>query len=94
MLAPRRFTSAAPIVSIRPWQRLEQAKTILQELFADLYGSHPPVQPGATIVIKPNITANAPSSSGGTTQVKRGSPGVAARTGAVLCPRRRAFAGG
>lgn len=75
MLAPRRLTIAAPIVSIRPWQRLEQARTVLQELLADLYGAQRPVRPGGTIVIKPNITANAPSSSGGTTHVKRGALG-------------------
>ena len=70
MLTLWRLTIAAPIVSIRPWQRLVEAADILQELLTDLYGPQPPVKPGATIVIKPNITANAPSSSGGTTHVE------------------------
>jgi uncharacterized protein (DUF362 family) len=39
-------------------------------LLADLYGTSAPVGPGATIVIKPNLTANAPSITGGTTHVE------------------------
>ncbi len=70
MLRSWRFPIVAPIVSIRSWRRLEEARAILRELLADLYAAAPPVAPGATIVIKPNITANAPSSSGGTTHVE------------------------
>jgi len=66
----RRGEIVTPTVSIRRWTRFEDVAGILAELLNDLYGGRPPVAPGATIVIKPNITANAPSSSGGTTHVE------------------------
>jgi uncharacterized protein (DUF362 family) len=42
----------------------------VRDLLTDLYGSSAPVAPGAMIVIKPNVTANAPSHTGGTTHVE------------------------
>lgn len=43
---------------------------MLEQCLADLGGIERFVRPGQMVVIKPNITANAPAASGGTTHVE------------------------
>jgi len=54
-------------VSLHRWTELGDVDTVLSSCLADLGGMEAFVQPGQTVVIKPNITANAPSHTGGTT---------------------------
>jgi len=61
---------STPTVSLLPWLCFADAPMLLSALLDDLYGEHPPLSAGGTIVIKPNLTANAPANSGGTTHVE------------------------
>jgi uncharacterized protein (DUF362 family) len=63
----RRPIIDSTLVSIRRWERFDDYVTLIDALLEDLYGGAAPIAPGGTVVIKPNITANAPSASGGTT---------------------------
>jgi uncharacterized protein (DUF362 family) len=58
------------VVSLRHWADLTDVDRVLQQCLEDLGGVERFVQPGQTVVIKPNLTANAPSASGGTTHVE------------------------
>lgn len=91
-------------VSLHRWSDLSSVDAVLAQCLADLGGIEAFVRPGQTVVIKPNITANAPSDSGGTThmelveaivrQVQRCSPGrvvVAEGTGAFGITHESAF---
>lgn len=57
------------IVTIRPWREFSALKDTLDACLQDLGGIEGFIKPGQTVVIKPNLTANAPESSGGTTHV-------------------------
>ncbi len=59
-----------PIVSLHRWTDFARLDQVLATCLADLGGSERFVRPGQTVVLKPNITANAPSRSGGTTHVE------------------------
>jgi uncharacterized protein (DUF362 family) len=61
------MTADRAVVSLHHWQEFAQLGDVLAQCLADLGGMAAFVRPGQTVVIKPNITANAPSSSGGTT---------------------------
>ena len=57
-------------VALRRWTDFGLCRSLLSQCLADLGGVERFVRPGQTVVIKPNITANAPASSGGTTHVE------------------------
>jgi uncharacterized protein (DUF362 family) len=57
-------------VSVRRWESFDEVDDILEQSLNDLGGIQRFVDPGQTVVIKPNLTANAPASSGGTTHVE------------------------
>lgn len=57
-------------VSLHPWTEFADVGRVLEQCLADLGGIERFVRPGQVVVIKPNITANAPASSGGTTHVE------------------------
>lgn len=91
-------------VSLHRWAQLSEVDEVLARCLADLGGIEAFVRPGQTVVIKPNITANAPSHTGGTThmelveaivrQVQRCRPGrivVAEGTGAFGTTHESAF---
>jgi len=91
-------------VSLRRWAELADVDAVLARCLADLGGMEAFVRPGQTVVIKPNITANAPAESGGTThpelveaivrQVQRCQPSrivVAEGTGAFGTTHESAF---
>lgn len=59
-----------PIVTIRHWSEFHQAGQVLAACLADLGGLERFIRPGQTVVVKPNITASGPASSGGTTHVE------------------------
>ncbi len=93
-----------PKVSLRRWDRLDETAEVLGRCLADLGGLDGVVRPGSMVVIKPNITANAPEESGGTThlalvealvaEVQRHQPGrvvVAEGTGAFGTTHESAF---
>ncbi len=58
------------IVSLHRWTEFADVDRVLEQCLSDLGGMERFVRPGQTVVIKPNITANAPASSGGTTHVE------------------------
>jgi len=58
------------MISVRHWTELAAVDDVLARCLADLGGIEQFVKPGETVVIKPNITANAPSDSGGTTRLE------------------------
>jgi uncharacterized protein (DUF362 family) len=58
-----------PVVSVRHWKQLGDVSEVLGACLADIGGLEQIVRPGSRIVIKPNITADAPEESGGTTHV-------------------------
>ncbi len=91
-------------VSLHRWAELHDVDAVLARCLADLGGMEAFVRPGQTVVIKPNVTANAPSHTGGTThmelveeivrQVQRCRPGrvvVAEGTGAFGASHESAF---
>ena len=91
-------------VSLHRWADLADVEAVLGLCLDDLGGIEAFVRPGQTVVIKPNITANAPSHTGGTThlelveaivrQVQRCQPGrvvVAEGTGAFGATDETAF---
>jgi len=57
------------IVSLHRWADAADVVTPLGQCLSDLGGIAALVKPGQTVVIKPNLTANAPEESGGTTRV-------------------------
>ena len=57
------------VVSLRRWQSLDETAGVLGRCLADIGGLEELIRPGSTVVIKPNITANAPVESGGTTHL-------------------------
>ena len=57
-------------VSLRPWTELSAVDQILAACLADLGGIEAFVKAGQSVVIKPNITADMPSSTGGTTHLE------------------------
>ncbi|MGC9360406.1 MAG: DUF362 domain-containing protein, partial [Anaerolineae bacterium] len=92
------------VVSVRHWEHLDDVSKVLDDCLADIGGLEQIVPPGSSVVIKPNITANAPEESGGTThlalvaalieEVKRcraGSIIVAEGTGAFGVTHESAF---
>ncbi len=58
-----------PVVSVRHWEHLDDVSKVLDDCLADIGGLEQIVPPGSSVVIKPNITANAPKESGGTTHL-------------------------
>ena len=92
------------MVTLRRWDKLDATAEVLDRCLADIGGLGALVRPGSTVVIKPNITANAPEESGGTTHlvlvealvaaVQRQRPGrvvVAEGTGAFGTTHATAF---
>jgi len=63
-------SSVSTAVSLHRWTNFGDVDGVLEQCLADLGGIERFVRPGQTVVIKPNITANAPASSGGTTHVE------------------------
>jgi len=64
-------TSSSPTaVSLHPWTELAAVNEVLAACLADLGGIEAFVRPGQSVVIKPNITADMPSSTGGTTHLE------------------------
>lgn len=61
--------SEQAIVTVRPWRDFSALRAVLGACLRDLGGISRFVRPGQTVLIKPNLTANAPESSGGTTHV-------------------------
>lgn len=59
-----------PIVVLRRWTEFSRVGHLLEQAISDLGGLERFVHPGQTVVIKPNLTANAPANSGGTTHVE------------------------
>ena len=57
------------IVTVRPWCEFSALRAVLGACLRDMGGITRFVRPGQTVVIKPNLTANAPETSGGTTHV-------------------------
>lgn len=57
------------IVSLHRWTDPHDVSPVLARCLADLGGIATLVQPGQRVVIKPNLTANAPEESGGATRV-------------------------
>ncbi|MGI6375668.1 MAG: DUF362 domain-containing protein [Anaerolineae bacterium] len=57
------------VVSLHRWPALDGVDSVLAQCLHDLGGMAAFVSPGQTVVIKPNLTANAPEDSGGTTHV-------------------------
>ncbi|MBC7256274.1 MAG: DUF362 domain-containing protein, partial [Chloroflexi bacterium] len=57
------------IVTVRPWCEFSALRAVLGACLRDVGGITRFVRPGQTVVIKPNLTANAPETSGGTTHV-------------------------
>ncbi len=57
-------------VALRHWTDFDALDQVLATCLADLGGMEHFVRPGQTVVIKPNLTADAPASSGGTTHVE------------------------
>ena len=87
-------------VALRRWTDFAGMSAVLGRCLEDPGGIDCIVRPGRTVVIKPNLTANAPSSSGGTThvelveaighEVQRCRPGrVVVAEGAAGCGGRR-----
>ena len=60
--------STRPKVSLRSWTSLPHISSILGTALHDIGGLDSIVHPGDTVVIKPNLTADATPSSGGTTR--------------------------
>ncbi len=58
------------VVSLRCWTDFASVDAVLGRCLGDLGGLDRTVRPGQVVLIKPNITANAPASSGGTTHVE------------------------
>lgn len=58
------------VVSVRRWPEFTALEGVLDACLADVSGLEAIVRPGQTVVIKPNLTADAPASSGGTTHVE------------------------
>ncbi len=71
-------------VALQKWTELDQVEQALEQCLAHLGGIARYVQPGQTVLIKPNVVSSGPASSGGTThpelvealieQVRRRSP--------------------
>ncbi len=59
--------SEQAIVTMRPWREFSALRATLGACLRDLGGITRFVRPGQRVVIKPNLTANAPETSGGTT---------------------------
>jgi len=57
-------------VSLYPWTELAAVDQVLALCLVDLGGIEAFVKPGQSVVIKPNITADMPSSTGGTTHLE------------------------
>jgi len=57
-------------VALQPWTRFSEVNRVLADCLADLGGMGRFVSPGQTVVIKPNLTANGPADSGGTTHIE------------------------
>jgi len=57
------------IVSLHRWDDLAGVDDVLSHCLQELGGMAAFVRPGQTVVIKPNLTADAPEASGGTTHV-------------------------
>jgi uncharacterized protein (DUF362 family) len=60
----------ASLVSVRHWRVFDELEAVLAACLDDVGGLAGKVRPGDLVVIKPNLTANAPASSGGTTHVE------------------------
>jgi uncharacterized protein (DUF362 family) len=57
-------------VSLRRWCQFDEVELLLAACLADLDGIERFVRPGQMVVVKPNLTEDAPASSGGTTHVE------------------------
>ena len=57
-------------VAVKQWTAFEDLNAVLDQCLALLGGLERMISPGQSVVIKPNITADAPSSSGGTTHME------------------------
>lgn len=57
-------------VAIQPWNRFEDYADVLEGTLRALGDLGEIIRPGQQVIIKPNITADAPASSGGTTHVE------------------------
>jgi uncharacterized protein (DUF362 family) len=58
------------VVAIEAWTEFDAVGRVLAACLASLGGMESIVSPGQRVVIKPNITADAPASSGGTTHME------------------------
>ncbi|MBN1401970.1 MAG: DUF362 domain-containing protein, partial [Anaerolineae bacterium] len=58
------------VVAIEPWTDFDAVGRVLGACLASLGGMESIVSPGQRVVIKPNLTADAPASSGGTTHME------------------------
>jgi uncharacterized protein (DUF362 family) len=61
------MADASATVSVRHWRVFDDLPRVLAACLGDLGGLAARVRPGDRVVIKPNCTADAPASSGGTT---------------------------
>jgi uncharacterized protein (DUF362 family) len=59
-----------PIVSVRPWTVFSDVARLVHLCLEDLGGISQFVKPGQSVLIKPNLTADAPPCTGGTTHVE------------------------
>ncbi|MCD6521034.1 MAG: DUF362 domain-containing protein [Anaerolineae bacterium] len=64
------MNSSKAIVSLHRWTNFAQVRQLLHQALIDLGGIQRFVHSGDLVVIKPNLTADAPASSGGTTHVE------------------------
>jgi len=58
------------VVALQRWPELSDVDRVLERCLTDLGGMARFVKPGQRVVLKPNLTANAPADSGGATHVE------------------------